>query len=1084
LLLALGLVVFSAAYGVYCYFLGRVDGLPPLPAAFENKSEGGIPPPPNEQLLPVDLKLRQAFGEDCQELHRTIRIEMRSKGVVLASDDFVIEPDGRVKLKPFSIAIFGKEKDGYPEINTVRSDIAYLTFDQPVTNAQDMGSRKIVGGELVCERTQDGAEQKRSGEGGVRIVNNRHTPQRDDDLTLFTPGPVYFQESLHQIWTREPVLITDEQTKPRPTTVNAIGMDVYLTSEADGPVKADGTGRRRRDPATLVSRKKESNTPSVTGVKAIVLRSDVAMHLWVDSHSGFLGGSNSPKKPEPAAGKNANDKPATDAKKDAPPPEKVQVVIKTQGPFVYDVLTDHARFDISQHPGPHPNNVEVSRQQRADAWDQLICDHLELQFSRKPPTQAGARKPDQAEGEVELQIETAHAWGNQITITSDAEGLTALGNDLVYNARTKETTLCGSPEMVAMKDGNEIIARELVMIGSSEDKETQQARAKGPGRFRLLNRETGKRPQGARWKDMMYFNKDGGYDLLTLTGEAVFEDLDHGQFLQADQIKVWLEPAEPPPASGAATPASSDDAQKRRPHHMEAIRHVIAKSADMNVHDTDRLVVWFKDVAALPGQQLPGAAATEPRPNADKPPAAAAPQAGAPQAGVPQGQPGAAAKSTEPAAPPKNPFDLQARSVEVHVLRAGTKNELDKLTCEGNVHVLQKPATPQDKGVDIIGDTLILLHFAEGHVLTVTGDLAKVELDKLTIEGPEVNIDQKDNKAWVVGLGFMRMPSDANFQGEKLSEPADKGKTPDGKPKEPVYLTVHWNRDMFFDGKLAVFHGGIQAEQENSRLTCQELQAYLDRFVSLRQSEKTEPPAKVKKLVCDKDVRVEEKKFQPPENRVLIGYQWMKTPGLVVDNEENTVHASGPGEVRILQPQPQEEGPPRPGAPRPPSPAPTSGPDEMRLTKINYWGSMFGNNNSRTAIFYNNVELVYAPSNDPGLNVDLDKLPPGAMYLRCNQLKVYSRRQADGKTSQEMEAHVKASVEAQEFKGRADIIKYDQSKDLIVFEATEGNLATLNRMLTPGSAPQEIKAKKILYWRRTGAFNIDGGMNITGQEKR
>src|SRR5262249_9715468 len=150
-----------------------------------------------------------------------------------------------------------------------------------------------------------------------------------------------------------------------------------------------------RDPATLVSRKKESNTPSVTGVKAIVLRSDVAMHLWVDSRSGFLGG-NSPKKPESAAGKNANDKPATDPKKDAPPAEKVQVVIKTQGPFVYDVFTDHARFDISQHPGPHPNNVEVSRQQRADAWDQLICDHLELQFSRKPPIPAGARKPDQA----------------------------------------------------------------------------------------------------------------------------------------------------------------------------------------------------------------------------------------------------------------------------------------------------------------------------------------------------------------------------------------------------------------------------------------------------------------------------------------------------------------------------------------------------------------------------------------------------------------------------------------------------------------------------------------------------------------
>ena len=57
-----------------------------------------------------------------------------------------------------------------PEINTVRSDIAYLTFDQPIANAHDMGNRKIVGGELVCQVLQDGAESQRRGAGGVRIT--------------------------------------------------------------------------------------------------------------------------------------------------------------------------------------------------------------------------------------------------------------------------------------------------------------------------------------------------------------------------------------------------------------------------------------------------------------------------------------------------------------------------------------------------------------------------------------------------------------------------------------------------------------------------------------------------------------------------------------------------------------------------------------------------------------------------------------------------------------------------------------------------------------------------------------------------
>jgi lipopolysaccharide export system protein LptA len=159
----------------------------------------------------------------------------------------------------------------------------------------------------------------------------------------------------------------------------------------------------------------------------------------------------------------------------------------------------------------------------------------------------------------------------------------------------------------------------------------------------------------------------------------------------------------------------------------------------------------------------------------------------------------------------------------------------------------------------------------------------------------------------------------------------------------------------------------------------------------------------------------------------------------------------------------------------------------MKLTRINYWGSMFGNNNTRTAIFYNNVEVVYAPSDDPNLTVDVDKLPAGAMYLRCNQLKVYNRRQPDGKANQEMEAHGNASVQAQDYWGRADVIKYDESKDVLVFEAGEGNLATLNRVLRRGDAPQELRAKKITYWRRTGDYKVEKGYvgsGPVGQEKR
>src|SRR5262249_29570729 len=142
---------------------------------------------------------------------------------------------------------------------------------------------------------------------------------------------------------------------------------------------------------------------------------------------------------------------------------------------------------------------------------------------------------------------------------------------------------------------------------------------------------------------------------------------------------------------------------------------------------------------------------------------------------------------------PKRPIDLSARFVEAHVIQAGNHNDLEKLWCEGAVHVHQEPENKDDKGVDITGETLQLVKFPEGHVMTRRGDHAEVQMDKLTIFGAELNIDQKDNKAWVNGLGLMRMPSNAQLGG--FQEPRQKEKS--AAPQPTKELTVHWNRDMF-----------------------------------------------------------------------------------------------------------------------------------------------------------------------------------------------------------------------------------------------------------------------------------------------
>jgi len=75
---------------------------------------------------------------------------------------------------------------------------------------------------------------------------------------------------------------------------------------------------------------------------------------------------------------------------------------------------------------------------------------------------------------------------------------------------------------------------------------------------------------------------------------------------------------------------------------------------------------------------------------------------------------------------------------------------------------------------------------------------------------------------------------------------------------------------MFFNGKYALYHGGVQRAGEFP-LACQTMQVFLDRYVSLKEGAKSkEPPAKVENLVCDKNVRVEDTER---DNGKLTRYQ-------------------------------------------------------------------------------------------------------------------------------------------------------------------------------------------------------------------
>src|SRR5262249_25016117 len=148
-----------------------------------------------------------------------IKIEVQARGLILVSKEFEILDDGRVRLIPLSVAVYGKTRgeDGTPEINTLRGDEAYLTFEHKIETISDMGKYRIIAAQIAAN---------------IRIVNNRRTPFRDDDLSVdIARGPLYYRQKDQRIWTEDFVRLVDQQSKPEPTVITGEGMVLDLIAD-------------------------------------------------------------------------------------------------------------------------------------------------------------------------------------------------------------------------------------------------------------------------------------------------------------------------------------------------------------------------------------------------------------------------------------------------------------------------------------------------------------------------------------------------------------------------------------------------------------------------------------------------------------------------------------------------------------------------------------------------------------------------------------------------------------------------------------------------------------------------------------
>jgi hypothetical protein len=1067
LLLGLGALVFLAGYGIYAFFLGTIDGMPPLPEDFLPGTVRDSVDAPS-QASGVDKKLMDAFGDKCPQLAKRYKFEVRKKEMVIAASDVLTnEPDGRVKLTDFACAIVKKGSDGSgesPEITTVTSDIAYLTFDQPITNALDMNKAKLIGGEL-----------RSNGSNGIVIINNRGTKKKDDDLEiLISQEPLYYDEHTSRVWSEGYVHLIDKKTQPDPTHVKGQGLEMLLTKDSSPDKKETARAKSKSD--------------GLNGVDTIILKSTVRMDLYPEAGGGIMD--------KPGSGK-------------AKATDRSHVVIMTPGQFLFDVAKDVAHFSTAVNKGNYPDQVEVIRElikdppvaKDGERFDRLFCDHLTLKFKRKT---APGPKTDKSGGDREIESALATARpGTEVVVSLDTENLAAYCSELFYECPTADrgprTTLRGNP-VQAVKDGHQIHCPELCLESANDKGVGQRVTAKGPGKVDLFDKDPAKGfTTHALWKGLLtqskYKEGEQDLDLLTLTEDAVFIDDEHSQKLWGQRLQVWLKAAPVPEKSTPADKDSANGGPHQQVEKVEAYERVKQDGLEYRIKEATSLKIRIKDavsiVEALPAARDKDAPPPSP-PQLLSPPGTIA--AGQQPSSAPVGpgigpRPVETPKDDKKADKPKQPIDLWAKDVIIDVLRSGDKNDLQELVALGNVHVHQDGEKPEDKGVDIKGETLDLLHFIDGDVLKVFGSEqgeppAQLQLGDLFLQGPQVTIDQRANTAAVEGLGLMRMPSKTTFDGGKAAKPG-------------TTMTIHWTRNMFFDGQNADFNGGITAYQDDSAMRSATLQVALDKKVSLKEGQKADNEAKVDKLVAhDKAenpvwvldvVKDDQDKTKINKMTRLTGNQ------VAVDNTENRVNTTGPGTFTVLEfsLRDSDTGPGK--GPKQGKQAAVAKAPELMLTRVDFQDRLFsgpipGSTTTRLSKFYGNILLVHLPGDNLDAKVDANNLPKGSMMIQCEVLTVTSREIPDPNDKTKKVTQSEMCAEGRVFcrsgtdiTARSEKAYFDQKTSIVTFVGSRNNPARLTQQVGgAGSKPRISTAETIQYNRDTGAISQDGGTSIIG----
>jgi len=782
------------------------------------------------------------------------------------------------------------------------------------------------------------------------------------------------------------------------------------------------------------SQKKSRDVPLFQGVRDFVLFRDVRINMLAGGDHAMPGAARGSRQEA--------------ARKQKP---KTPVTITCNGPFVYT---------IEEALGQFSDTVMMIRQTGDSQYDRLFCDTLDILFEK---LKAGeVPEADRSPGGMQLQYRRAHATGQTVRVVSDGQSVEAVGAELEHDALTGQTILRGDPDVLATRGGDVLRGRELRF--ESTEKGQPGAEVVGAGSLESRIAETGDIKMSAQWTEWARLEQHGDQgpqQVLTLQGAVEVDQPGRGT-VNANRVKVWLTPSklENPVRTGQA----ATDGSKLQPSRIEGIGNVVARSPQFILEAPGRIDMTFEDVpptgASPPGNNSPLARPGSEGPGKNGRGRSAAATLPSSLAGT---EPGANASADFVT---KIPAHVRAEQIRIRALRVGSRTEIAEAWSEGNVNLDQPPDGKETDAVVVRGDSLYLKRVEGKSHLEVTGRPAHVELNDLKVDGANVGIDQPTGVAWVEGKGSMVILSETSFDGKKQESPTE--------------MTITWGANMFFNGEVAEFGGGVDAQQGTSQLGCQRLEAFLtERMDISAPRQKVKNAAQIKKLICTDTVSLDNTEMQGDR---LIKHDHLEAQKLEFTNLTGKIFASGPGIVRSYT-RGQSAMMPAPGNAAANAKAKKDD-DQLFLTEIHYSDRMEGERNQQIGKFFGHVEVIRCPVIDQHQKIDPDKPSPNLMRLACEYLEMASKRGPDDRPYNEMIGTGNVDVDSNGmFSGRSDRISYNQLHDRIILESRPGTYSTLYRQPQRGARWDEFRAFKIFYNLRTTDVKVEGAVMFDLQER-